>query len=52
MEDNAYNCWGCKHIVLDLARGYVCTLTGKVIADRADRYAINKAANCKQWQRI
>lgn len=51
MDDESNSCWSCHHLILDLSKGYVCRKTGKVIATRENRHAVNKAADCKNWNR-
>ena len=50
MEDNAYNCWNCRHLRLDLAKGYICQKSGRKLADRQNRFYINTGTDCKDWE--
>ena len=49
-EGDSVNCWSCRHIVLDIEKGYICRVSGKVIAKRLDRYEINRPTDCKDWK--
>lgn len=50
-NENYTSCWTCRYLILDIEQGYICRLKGEKIADRANRYEINKPTDCREWER-
>lgn len=43
-------CWTCNHCVLDIGvNHYICSKTGKQLADRNNRFEVCKPSDCRLW---
>ena len=53
MEDKDFSfvcCWTCNHCVLDIGvNHYICSKTGRHLANRDNRYQVFKPSDCRMW---